>query len=56
MTQRWLVENLDDLKTLLKTINDTSEKAGLRLNIKKTKVMTTCELHEFKLDTNILIL
>ena len=42
--------NLDDLKILINTIKKTSKKAGLRLNIKKTKVMTTVGLQDFKLE------
>ena len=42
--------NLHDLKILINTVKETSEKAGLRLNIKKTKVMTTVGLQEFKLE------
>ena len=41
---------LDDLKILINTVKETSDKAGLRLNIKKTKVMTTVGLQEFKLE------
>ena len=47
-----ITENLDDLRTLINTVKETSEKAGLRLNIKKTKVMTTAGLQEFKLENN----
>ena len=36
--------NLDDLKILINAVKETSEKAGLRLNIKKAKVMTTTGL------------
>ena len=42
--------NSDDLKILINAVKVTSEKAGLRLNIKKTKVMTTVGLLEFKLE------
>ena len=38
-----------DLKILINTVKQISEGAGLRLNIKKTKVMTTVGLQEFKL-------
>ena len=38
-----------DLKILISTVKEISERAGLRLNIKKTKVMTTVGLQEFKL-------
>ena len=42
--------NLDDLRILINTVKETSKKAGLRLNIKKTKVMATAGLQEFKLE------
>ena len=41
--------NFNDLKIPINTVQKTSEKVGLRLNIKKTKVMTTVGLQEFKL-------
>ena len=47
-----ITENLDDLRTLINTVKETSEKAGLRLNVKKTKAMTTAEFQEFKLEDN----
>ena len=42
--------NLNDFKILINTVKEFSEKAGLRLNLKKTKLMTTVELQEFKLE------
>ena len=44
--------NLDDLKILINTVKETSEKTGLRIIIKKTKVMTTVGLQGFKLEDN----
>ena len=41
--------NLHDLKILINTVKETSKKPGLRLDIKKTKVMTAVRLQEFKL-------
>ena len=43
-----VTRNLDDLKILINTVKESSEKAGLTLNIKETKVMT----QEFKLEDN----
>ena len=43
-------ETFDDLKILINTVKETRKKAGLRLNMKKTKVMTTVGLQEFKLE------
>jgi retron-type reverse transcriptase len=36
-----LAEDKEDMKKLLKKLTDESEKAGLMLNPKKTKIMTT---------------
>ena len=38
------------MKELIKRVKDESEKAGLYLNIKKTKLMTTDNITEFKID------
>ena len=38
------------MKNLIKRVKDESEKAGLYLNIKKTKLMTTDNITEFKID------
>jgi hypothetical protein len=37
-------------KKMLKKLKVESEKAGMRLNLKKTKIMTTGNLNKFKLD------
>ena len=34
-----MAENEDELKSLLMKVKEESEKAGLKLNIKKTKIM-----------------
>ena len=36
-----LAEEKDDMEKLLKKLKEDSEKAGLSLNLKKTKIMTT---------------
>jgi hypothetical protein len=45
-----LAEDKEDMRKLLKKIKEESEKAGLMLNLKKTKIMTTGTLKEFILD------
>jgi hypothetical protein len=45
-----LAEDKKDLKKLLKKIKEESEKAGLMLNIKKTKIMTSRTLNKFILN------
>ena len=36
-----MVESEEDLKSLLMKVTEESEKAGLKLNIEKTKIMTS---------------
>ena len=36
-----MVESNDELKSLLMNVKDVSEKAGLKLNIRKTKIMAS---------------
>jgi hypothetical protein len=36
-----LTEDKEDMRKLLKTLKEESEKAGLMLNLKKTKIMST---------------
>ena len=45
-----LAERKRDLERMLKKLKVESEKARIRLNIKKTKIMTTGYLNNFKLD------
>jgi transcriptional regulator len=45
-----LAEDKEDMRKLLKKLKEESEKAGLKLNLKKTKIMTRGTLNEFILD------
>jgi len=45
-----LAEEKENVEKLLKKLKEESEKAGLSLNLKKTKIMTTGTLNEFILD------
>jgi hypothetical protein len=45
-----LAEEKEDMEKLLNKPKEESEKAGLSLNLKKTKIMTTGTLNEFTLD------
>jgi hypothetical protein len=45
-----LTEDKEDMRKLLKKIKEESEKAGLMLNLKKTKIMTTGTPKEFILE------
>ena len=49
-------ESKEELKSLLMTVKEESEKVGLKLNIKKTKIMasvliTSWEIHGEKVET-----
>ena len=44
-----MAEN-EDLKRLLMKVNDESEKAGLELNIQKTKIMASSPITSFQID------
>ena len=36
-----MAESAEELKSLLRTVKEESEKVGLKLNIQKTKIMTS---------------
>ena len=40
----------EGLKNLLMKVNEESEKAGLKLNIQKTKIMTSCSNTSWEID------
>ena len=39
-----MIENKEELKRLLMKMNKESEKAGLKLNVQKTKIMASCPI------------
>ena len=39
-----MAENEEELKSLLMKVKEESEKAGLKLNIKKTKIVTSAPI------------
>ena len=39
-----MAESKEELNSLLMKVKEESEKAGLKLNIKKTKIMTSCPI------------
>ena len=45
-----MAESEEELKGLLMRVNKESEKAGLKLNIKKTKIMASCPITSWKID------
>ena len=45
-----LVESKEKLKSLLMKVKEESEKAGLKLNIQKTKIMASSSITSWKID------
>ena len=39
-----MAESKEELKSLLMQVKEESEKAGLKLNIQKTKIMASCPI------------
>ena len=45
-----MAERKEDLKSLLMKVKEVSEKAGLNLNIQKTKIMTSGPITSWQID------
>ena len=45
-----MVESEEDLKSLLMKVTEESEKAGLKLNIQKTKIMASHPITSWQID------
>ena len=45
-----LAESEEDLKSLLMKVKEESEKAGLKLNIQKTKIMASSPITSWQID------
>ena len=45
-----MAENKEELKSLLMKVKEESEKAGLKLNIQKTKIMTSAPITSWQID------
>ena len=45
-----MAENEEELKSLLMKVKEESEKAGLKLNIQKTKIMATSPITSWQID------
>ena len=45
-----MAENEEELKSLLMEVKEGSEKAGLKLNIQKPKIMTSGSLTSWQID------
>ena len=45
-----MTESEEKLKSLLMKVREESEKAGLKLNIQKTKIMASCPITSWQID------
>ena len=45
-----MAESEEGLKSLLKKVKEESEKVGLKLNIQKTKIITSCPITSWQID------
>ena len=45
-----MTESEEELKSLLMTVNEESEKLGLKLNIQKTKIMASVPITSWEID------
>ena len=45
-----MAESKEELKSLLMKVIEESEKAGLKFNIQKTKVMASCPIMSWEID------
>ena len=45
-----MAESEEELKSLLMRVKEESEKAGLKLNIQKTKIMASCPITSWEVD------
>ena len=45
-----MAESKEELKNLLMKVKEESEKAGLKLNIQKTKIMASCVITSWQID------
>ena len=45
-----MAESEEELKSLLMTVKEESEKVGLKLNIQKTKIVASCPITSWEID------
>ena len=50
MTPTLMAESEEELKSLLMKVKDESEKAGLKLNVQKTKIMASSPITSWQID------
>ena len=49
-----MAESEEELKSFLVKVKEESEKAGLKLNIQKTKIMASCPITSLQIDGEIM--
>ena len=49
----FMAESKEELKSLLMSVKEESEKVGLNLNIQKTKIMASCPITSWQIDGEI---
>ena len=49
-----MAESKEQLKSLLMRVKEESEKAGLKFNIQKTKIMVSCPITSWQIDGEIM--
>ena len=49
-----MAESEEELKRLLMKVKEESKKAGLKLNIQKTKIMASCPITSWQIDGEIM--
>ena len=49
-----MAESEEELKSLLMKVKEESEKVGLKLNIQKTKIMTSTPITSWQIDWKIM--
>ena len=45
-----MAESIDEIKSLLMKVKEESKKAGLKLNIQKTKIMASCPITSWQIE------
>ena len=45
-----MAESEEELKSLLMKVKEESERAGLKLNVQKTKIMASCPITSWQID------
>jgi len=49
-----MVESKEEVKSFLMKVRKESEKAGLKLNVQKTKIMASCPITSWQIDGEIM--